>query len=86
MGAAMTDVPMFAVLRDRHSQIIDQVALSDDDTLDHNYWRDYFENRLELRLEAGFIPDGCEDYSITLTENPDGVVCWAAHNYSARAV
>ena len=79
-------VPMFAVLRDRHSQIIDQVALTDNDPLEIDFWREYFENRIDMTLESHRVPDGCEDFSITLTEDPDGIRCWAAHNYSARAV
>jgi hypothetical protein len=79
-------VPMFAVLRDRHGEIIDQVALTDNDPLELDFWREYFENRIDMTLESARIPDGCEDFSITLTEDPDGIRCWAAHNYSARAV
>jgi len=78
-------LPMYAVLKDGHGDIIDQTMLSPTDTLDIEYWKNYFEHRFELELHEGNIPDGCEDYSITITEDPEGVSCWSSANFMLEA-
>ena len=76
---------MYAILRDRNGYEIDRCKLSDTDPLDCDHFAAVFSNYLGIDLEGetpdSRIPDGGEDFSITLTEEPTAPRCWCSANY-----
>lgn len=75
---------MFALIKDQHGQELCRIVLSDMDTLDLDWWADKYASAMdiELSLDDGYIPDGCEDFSVVLTDDPENTaVCWASKNY-----
>jgi hypothetical protein len=80
--------PMLAILRYRSGREVDRITLNDSDPLDCNHFAERFSKTLGYELEGeteGRIPDGCEDYSVTITDDPEGVRCWASANYMLKA-
>lgn len=79
---------MYAILTDRNGTEIDRYTLTDTDLLDCDRFADIFANGLGIELEGeapdSRIPDGCEDYTVTLTEDPQGVRCWSRANYMIK--
>jgi len=80
--------PMLAILRDRHGDEEGRFTLADVDSLDCDHYAARFADLLgfDFDFNADEVPDGCEDYSITLTDDPLGVRCWKYENYMLLAV
>jgi hypothetical protein len=79
--------PTFAILRYRSGREVDRIMLTDSDPLDCDHFAERFSKTLGYELEGeteGRIPDGCEDYSITITDDPEGVRCWSSANYMLK--
>lgn len=73
---------MLAILKDRNGTEVDRITLDDNDPLDCDRFASRFAATWGFELdEDGIIPDGSEDYSVTLTDDPDGVRCWESANY-----
>lgn len=73
-----------AIIYDRHGDEQARIPLGLDDTLDPDWYADKYANAMgiELSLDDGHIPDGCEDFSVVITEDPDNrAVCWTSKNY-----
>lgn len=75
--------PMLAILRDRHGDEQGRITLKDEDYLDCDHYASRFADLLgfEIDFNKDEVPDGCEDYSVTLTGDPLGVRCWKSENY-----
>jgi hypothetical protein len=76
---------MFAIVYDRHGIEETRYPLSDNDVLDCDIYADRFSQMIGHELDNGdglLIPDGCEDYSVVLTDDPDNTSrCWTSRNY-----
>jgi hypothetical protein len=74
---------MHAIIKDTHGQELARFDLTDDEPLDCHHYARLFESMTggTLIFSDGGIPDGCEDISVTLTEDPDSVRCWDSENY-----
>lgn len=79
--------PMLAILRDRHGDEHGRFTLADVDPLDCDHYAARFADLLgfELDFNADEVPDGSEDYSVTLTDDPHGVRSWKYENYMMLA-
>jgi len=81
--------PTFAILKDRHGVKELRIVLQDSDPMDCDHFAARFSEMLGITLEGAEsgldIPDGCEDYSVTITEDPDSVRCWSSANYMMQA-
>ena len=79
--------PTYAIFRDRDGHEIDRYMLAGDDVMDCDHYAAKFADGLEIELQDetfGRIPDGCEDYSVTITDNPHGPRCWSSANYMTK--
>jgi hypothetical protein len=79
--------PMLAILRNGNGQTLESRTLTDSDPLDCDHFAAIFSELWGFELEgetAGSIPDGTEDYSITITDDPEGVRCWSSANYMLK--
>ncbi len=73
---------MLAILKDRHGTEVDRITLEDSDPMDCDHFANRFAESLGFELDAdGIVPDGTEDYSVTLTDDPTGVRSWKSANY-----
>lgn len=74
---------MFAIITDRDGNEIFRYALTDEDLLDCDVFAERHADDLGVAIaEAdGDIPDGCEDFAVTLTEEPGQPRCWDSKNY-----
>jgi hypothetical protein len=81
--------PTFAILKDRHGKEEGCIVLDDSDPMDCDHFAARFSEMLGITLEGAepglAIPDGGEDYSVTITEDPDSVRCWSSANYMMQA-
>jgi hypothetical protein len=80
--------PMLAILRNGNGQTLESRTLTDSDPLDCDHFAAIFSELWGLELEGeteGSIPDGCEDYSVTITDDSESVRCWASANYMIKA-
>lgn len=79
--------PTYAIFRDRDGHEIDRYMLAGDDVMDCDTYAAKFADGLGIELQDetfGRIPDGCEDYSVTITDNPHGPRCWSSANYMTK--
>ena len=76
---------MYAIITDRHGNEEARFILTDTDPLDCDQYAARFAQAMGFDLEGeepqSRIPDGCEDYTVTLTEHPHSVRCWSRANY-----
>lgn len=76
---------MYAVITDRHGNEEARFVLTDTDALDCDQYAARFAAAMGFDLEGeepqSRIPDGCEDYTVTLTEDPTAPRCWGRANY-----
>lgn len=76
---------MYAIITDRNGHEAARYALTDTDALDCDQYAARFALDMGVDLEgeepAARIPDGCEDYTVTLTEDPTAPRCWSRANY-----
>jgi len=75
---------MYALILDGFGNEETRIVLGDNDCLDPDWWADKYAAAvgIDLSFDSGLIPDGCEDFSVVITENPDnGAVCWKSKNY-----
>lgn len=76
---------MHALILNQHGIEEARYPVADADTLDPNTYADLFAASMGIELEpskpGALIPDGCEDYRVTIQEEPGSVVCWASRNY-----
>jgi hypothetical protein len=76
---------MYAVVRDRHGEEQQRFDVPDVGALDCDIYAAIFADECGFTLEGedrGRIPDGCEDYSVTLCEDPNNRAhCWSSANY-----
>ena len=76
----------FAILKAGHGQEEGRIVLEDDDPMDCDHFAARFSEMLGITLEGALpgedIPDGCEDYSVTITNDPESVSCWSSQNYT----
>jgi hypothetical protein len=80
--------PMFAILYDRHGQEEARRTLGDVDSLNPEDYAQSFAamlgiDELEPSTPAAEIPDGCEDYRIEITEEPNAPRVWKSCNFFA---
>ena len=82
------DNATFAIIQDRHGIEQARYLLAGDDLLDTDIYAERWANSMGIELEGEeeySIPDGCEDYSVTITENPENpAICWASANYMMK--
>lgn len=80
---------MLAIITDRNGNTEAAYSLSDTDPLDCDHYAARFSNEIGIDLEGeepdSRIPDGCEDYTVTLTDDPSGARCWSRANYMISA-
>ena len=80
---------MFAIIQDRSGQELARYPLADTDPLDPDFFADRFSSDMGITLEGeepgSAIPDGGEDISITLQEEPGSPCCWTSANYMIAA-
>ena len=80
---------MYAIITDRHGNEEARYILADTDPLDCDLYAARFADAMGIDLEGeepdSRIPDGGEDYSVTLTQEPHGVRCWSRANYMMSA-
>lgn len=57
------------------------------DELDPDIYAEQFarDQGFEIDETDGAIPDGCEDFSVKISEAPDSVRCWTFRNYMMKA-
>jgi hypothetical protein len=76
---------MYAIITDRNGHEEARYILSDTDPLDCDVYAQRFANAIGYDLEGeeptARIPDGCEDYTVTITEEPHAARCWSRANY-----
>lgn len=77
---------MYAIIYDRNGQEQTRYTLADSDLLDCDIYaarfaKDMGINALEGETPTERIPDGCEDYRVELTEEPNAARCWNSANY-----
>jgi hypothetical protein len=76
---------MHAIIKDRNGYELARFTLGEFDTLDCDHYARMYAGMYGCDLEpsapAAEIPDGCEDLSVTLTEDLDSVCCWTSQNY-----
>jgi len=74
---------MYALIKDGFGNEETRILLADNDTLDPDHWADVYANSMGIDLSSdGEVPDGCEDFSVVITEDPDNTaVCWKSKNY-----
>ena len=81
--------PTFAILKAGHGQEEGRIVLEDSDPMDCDHFAAKFSEMLGITLEGALpgedIPDGCEDYSVTITDSPNSVICWSSQNYMVAA-
>ena len=79
---------MYAIITDRNGTEEARFILTDTDPLDCDHFAARFAADIGYDLEGeepqSRIPDGCEDYTVTLTEDPQGVRCWSRANYMIK--
>jgi hypothetical protein len=71
---------MYAIIKNRHGE---EEARYPADLLDCDLYAARYANDVGTDFEdGGDLPDGCEDFSVTLTEDPaNTAVCWKSKNY-----
>jgi hypothetical protein len=74
---------MYAIIQNRHGEEEARYALTDTDPLDCLIYAKRYANEVGTDFEdEGDVPAGCEDFNVTLTENPDNpAVCWNSARY-----
>jgi hypothetical protein len=76
---------MYAIIKDRHGHELNRLILEPDAPLEPDvYARIYADNYgFEPLGDCPWhvIPDGCEDFSVTIQEEPGSVICWKSANY-----
>jgi hypothetical protein len=74
---------MYAIIQNRHGEEEARYALTDTDPLDCLIYAKRYARDVGTDFEdGGDVPDGCEDFSVTLTEDPENTaVCWSRANY-----
>lgn len=79
--------PMFAIITDRNGHELGRYTLGDADALSCDDYAQRWANDMGLTLSAfdGLIPDGCEDFAVTLTDQPGAARCWNSQNYMIEA-
>jgi hypothetical protein len=81
--------PTYAILKAGHGQEEGRIVLEDSDPMDCDHFAAKFSEMFGITLEGALpgedIPDGCEDYSVTITDDPDSVRCWSSQNYMVAA-
>ena len=79
---------MYAIITDRHGNEEARFVLTNTDALDCDQYAARFAQAMGFDLEGeepqSRIPDGCEDYTVTLTEDPAAPRCWSRANYLVK--
>ena len=77
--------PYFAIItHDREGDEVQwQHTLGDDDVLDCDVYAKMYADEIgiDLDLSDGYVPNGCADFTVTLTDQPGGVICWSLKSY-----
>lgn len=78
---------MWAVITDRHGQEVTRYELEDTDPLSCDHFAKMWAEAAGVTLAEpdGLIPDGCEDFAVTLTDQPGAARCWNSQNYMIEA-
>ncbi len=68
---------------DSTNEIIFERDLKDNETLDGDIYAEIVADMFDTGLskDTGYVQLGCGDFSITLADNPDSVVCWQSKSY-----
>lgn len=76
---------MYAIIKDVNGNEQQRYDVPDVGALDCGLYADLYADECGLELEfdkhGASIPDGCEDFSVTLTADPHSVNCWLSENY-----
>jgi len=80
---------MHCLIFDRSGDLLANFLLDDNDPLDCDYYAERYGNSHGVELEGetpgAMIPDGTEDLSVVILENPGNrVVVWNSHNYMIK--
>lgn len=79
---------MFAIVNNEHGQEQWRLELNDDAPLDPDYYAEIFAGLYGVEIDGeqpgAAIPDGCEDFSVVIQEEPGAVRCWKSANYLIR--
>ena len=78
---------MFAIITDRNGHELGRYTLADADPLDCDQYAARWANDMGVTVAEpdGLIPDGCEDFAVTLTDQPGAARCWTSQNYMIEA-
>ena len=73
-----------AYIIDRNGEVLASYAV---DELDPDIYAEQYADAAGFDIDEtdGAIPDGCEDFSVKISEAPDSVRCWTARNYMIKA-
>jgi hypothetical protein len=77
---------MYAIIKNRDGHEEARYALTDTDLLDCDLYAARYSADVGIDYQDSEwwhdLPDGCEDFSVTLTEDPaNTAVCWKSKNY-----
>lgn len=76
---------MFALIYDRNGQEQARWPIADHELLNPDVYAERYSTAIGYPLKGSkpeaIIPDGTEDYRVTLQEEPGSVVCWTSRNY-----
>lgn len=76
---------MYALIYDQHGNEQARYNVANDDQLSPDTYAERFAFSIGYELEGSkpgaLIPDGCEDYRVTIQEEPGSVICWTSRNY-----
>ena len=80
----MTQPEERAFILDRNGAVM---AFYELDELDPDQYAERFADASGFDIDEtdGLIPDGCEDFSVKISEAPDSVRCWTSRNYMMKA-
>ena len=67
-------------------EVLAYYLLQDNDPLDADHFAQHYATMagFELDTDCGLIPDGCEDFSVKISNAPDDLRCWTSCNYMMK--
>lgn len=71
------------VTDDRSGEELARYELADTDIVDCGLYAERYANESGFSVDSsdGYVPDGCADFTVTMTEEPGAVRCWSSRSY-----
>ena len=80
---------MYALVYNREGAEQWRLELNDDASLEPDHYARIFAGLYGIEIEGeksgAAIPDGCEDFSVVIQEEPGAIRCWKSSNYMLAA-